>query len=81
VVWDARAPRDWNFSRYNGDAAAARAFLARSNARPTTIPYRANRAVIFDSDLFHQTDRMAFRDGYLDRRINITLLYGTRTGA
>ena len=81
VVWDARAPRDWNFSRYNGDAAAARAFLARSNARPTTIPYRANRAVIFDSDLSHQTDRMAFRDGYLDRRINITLLYGTRTGA
>jgi hypothetical protein len=43
-----------------------------------TVPYRANRAVIFDSDLFHETDRIAFKDGYLNRRINITLLYGRR---
>jgi hypothetical protein len=43
-----------------------------------TIPHRANRAVIFDSDLFHETDRIAFKDGYVNRRINITMLYGRR---
>jgi hypothetical protein len=80
VIWDAAAPPDWNFSRYNGDTAAAREFLRRAGAKPAKVPYRANRAVIFDSDLFHETDRIAFRDGYLNRRINITLLYGTRSG-
>jgi hypothetical protein len=34
--------------------------------------------VIFDSDLFHETDRIAFKDGYVNRRINITMLYGRR---
>jgi hypothetical protein len=39
--------------------------LARTGAEPIRVPYRANRAVIFDSDLFHQTDTIRFRDGYL----------------
>ena len=43
------------------------------------MPHRQNRAVIFDSDLFHQTDTIAFADGYLNRRINVTMLYGRRT--
>ena len=78
VLWDVAAPRDWNVVKYNRDAAANRAFLAEAGAKPITIPYRANRAVIFDSDLFHKTDRIAFRPGYLNRRINITMLYGDR---
>jgi hypothetical protein len=42
------------------------------------VPHRANRALIFDSDLFHETDNIHFKDGYLNRRINITMLYGRR---
>ena len=34
--------------------------------------------MIFDSDLFHQTDQIDFKEGYLNRRINITMLYGRR---
>jgi len=34
--------------------------------------------VIFDSDLFHETDRLSFKEGYQNRRINVTLLYGER---
>ena len=56
-----------------------RAYLAQTGARPTVAPYRANRAVIFDSDLFHETDSIAFKPGYLNRRINVTMLYGRRT--
>ena len=80
IVWDVAAPLDWEYSRYNGDLAATRDFLKRTNARPVTIPYRCNRAVIFDSDLFHETDAIRFKQGYLNRRINVTLLYGDRTG-
>ncbi|MEO7054906.1 MAG: tetratricopeptide repeat protein [Rhizomicrobium sp.] len=79
VVWDVKAPQDWDFARYNSDVPGMRAFLAKEGARPITIPHRANRAVIFDSDLFHETDRIEFKDGYLNRRINVTMLYGRRT--
>jgi Flp pilus assembly protein TadD len=78
IVWDKAAPLDWDFAKFNGDAAAMRDFLTAQGAKPVTVPYRANRAVIFDSDLFHETDAITFREGYENRRINITLLYGRR---
>jgi Tfp pilus assembly protein PilF len=80
IVWDVAAPLDWEYSKYNGDLAATRDFLARTNAKPVTIPYRSNRAVIFNSDLFHETDAIRFKEGYLNRRINVTFLYGDRVG-
>ena len=33
---------------------------------------------LFKSNLFHATDRGAFQDGYANRRINFTLLFGQR---
>jgi tetratricopeptide (TPR) repeat protein len=78
LVWDVAAPRNWDFSKFSGEQAAVRDFLARNDARSIAVPYRANRAVIFDSNLLHQTDAIRFRDGYDNRRINVTLLYGDR---
>lgn len=80
VVWDKEAPQDWNFKEYNSEKNRGKiqAFLERSGAQMVRIPYRCNRAVIFNSDLFHETDDVTFRDDYLSRRINITLLYGFR---
>jgi len=78
VVWDKAAPLDWDFDKYNTDESAIRRFLTEAGAKPVTIPYRANRAVIFDSDLFHETDRLSFKEGYQNRRLNVTLLYGER---
>jgi hypothetical protein len=40
------------------------------------VPYRANRAVVFDSDLFHETDTISFADGYENRRINLRFFMG-----
>lgn len=77
-IWDVAAPLDWDFEVYNRDERKIRDFLSRNNARANKVAYRANRAVIFDSDLFHETDDMSFREGYENRRINITLLYGRR---
>jgi tetratricopeptide (TPR) repeat protein len=79
IVWDKVAPLDWDFAKFNADIPAARHFLERSCARPITIPYRANRAVIFDSDLFHETDTITFREGYENRRINCTCSMGSAT--
>jgi tetratricopeptide (TPR) repeat protein len=81
VVWDMAAPPEWDFDTFNGNTGAMRDFLARKGARSLTVPYRANRAVIFDSDLFHETDKIRFKDGYLNRRINVTMLFGQRQRA
>ena len=79
VIYDAKAPTDWDGTDYNGNAVRTWEFLKRVGAKPTTVPYRANRAVIFDSDLFHETDELTFKEGYLNRRINCTMLFGRRT--
>ncbi len=80
VVWNKEAPREWNFKDYNSDRkrGAIYEWLKQSGAEEIKIPYRANRAVIFNSDLFHETDEITFKEGYRHRRINITLLYGYR---
>ena len=78
VVWDKEAPLDWDFEKYNADEPAMRQFLAENDAKSVRIPYRENRALVFNSDLFHETDQIAFRPGYENRRINVTLLYGDR---
>lgn len=81
IVWDKEAPLDWDFEKYNTDEAAMRGFLADNGAQSVRVPHKQNRALIFNSDLFHETDRLAFRPGYENRRINITLLYGDRRNA
>jgi tetratricopeptide (TPR) repeat protein len=80
VIWDVAAPLDWDFMKYNAAESEIRDYLRNAGAKSITIPYRANRAVIFDSDLFHETDAIHFRDGYQNRRINVTMLFGRRTG-
>jgi hypothetical protein len=40
------------------------------------VPHKQNRAVIFNSDLFHETDTINFKEGYENRRINVTMLFG-----
>jgi hypothetical protein len=81
VVYDKEAPLDWNFKDYNSDRNKPKilAWLKDMGAQAIKIPYRANRAVVFNSDLFHETDELSFKDDYLSRRINITLLYGYRS--
>jgi len=78
VVWDRRAPADCDFGRFVKDEAAIRARLQENGARAVAVPYRQNRAVIFDSDLYHETGPLDFRDGYENRRLNVTMLFGRR---
>jgi hypothetical protein len=78
VIYEMDAPLDWDFYTYNGRADIIRSYLARHHARRIRIPYRQNRAVIFNSDLFHDTEAITFKPGFENRRINLTMLYGRR---
>lgn len=79
VVYKHDAPEDWGFNKYNTDSKAIEDYLESVKSESVTVPYRKNRAVIFDSDLFHRTDDFSFKEGYKNRRINITMLYGLRS--
>jgi tetratricopeptide (TPR) repeat protein len=82
VVWDKEAPPEWGADEYNTYDAKQqkriKQYLEQQNAQRVVVPYRSNRCVVFNSDLFHKTDDIRFRDNYEDRRINITMLFGTR---
>ena len=81
VIYTAKPPEDWDFVRYNKDTERVRKeILEPTSYANVTVPYRENRAVIFDSMLFHHTDKFRFKEGYENRRINLTILYGTIKG-
>ena len=80
IVHDVAAPPDWHFGDYNLDPAPLERLVARKGRAPLRVPYRCNRAVIFDSSLIHESGGVRFRPGYANRRINLTLLFGDRAG-
>lgn len=78
VVHRVAPPPDWSLSDYDQDAPSIRRFLTTADAPASLVPYRDNRAVVFRSDLFHESDTVRFRPGYANHRINVTLLFGER---
>ena len=52
--------------------------LKKSKGKTKVIKYNENRAVVFNSNLFHETDSYEFKEGYENRRINVTILFGDR---
>jgi hypothetical protein len=78
VIFTARPPQDWDFNEYNTQTErVVEELLKPTNFENVTVTHRQNRAVIFDSALFHHTDEFRFKKGYENRRINLTILYGT----
>ena len=81
TVHDVAAPPEWGFSNYNLDPARLEQLVEREGRSPVQVPYRCNRAVIFDSSLIHESGGVGFRPGFANRRINVTLLFGKRAEA
>ena len=61
---------------YDADKQQIAAFLDAHAAESLVVPYAENRAVLFQSRLFHRSDAPRFAAGYENHRINLTLLYG-----
>ena len=79
VVHKAPAPEDWDFSMFNNHKVSAiRELVTNSKAGSVKVPFRRNRMVMFDSSLFHETDKFKFKPSYKSRRINVTMLFGKR---
>ncbi|MEY4439465.1 MAG: hypothetical protein RIQ36_929 [Pseudomonadota bacterium] len=76
VVYDTPPPDDWSFEKANADSATIQQYLDERQAKMVRVPYKMNRCVLFDSTYFHATDEIHFKEGYENRRINCTLLFG-----
>ncbi len=82
IVYQREQPLDWDWVdmnlRKNEPDVKARyaAFLAE--APEVRLPYGENRAILFHSNLLHKSDRLTFKEGFDQRRMNVTLLFGER---
>jgi len=82
IVYTKDQPYDWDWDFYNNNKGSTVVeenitnFLA--DADTLTIPHRENRASLFHSNLFHKSDKIHFKEGYENRRMNITFLFGDR---
>ena len=76
VVCRAPPPQAWEMKDYNADKDEIAAFLEQHASDNLIVPYRENRAALFESRLFHRSDAPEFAAGYENHRINLTLLFG-----
>ena len=78
IVYNTPAPLEWDFMTFNNNRKKILEHIADNNDEKSVIPYNENRVVIFNSNLIHETDRFEFQEGYENRRINVTMLFGSR---
>ena len=78
VVYNTEAPLEWDPNTFNNDTEKILEHLEDNNDEKSNIPYNENRIVLFNSNLIHETDKFEFKEGYENRRINVTMLFGER---
>ena len=75
IIWKKKPDKMSNFSDYNSSINSEKMLQDVSKADFIKIPYKSNRAIIFNSKLYHATDNINFDSKYINRRINVTFLY------
>lgn len=71
-------PANWEIKGYDEDQERIVAFLEQNGANTLRVPYRENRAVLFEARLFHFSDKPNFAPTYENNRINMTFLFGSQ---
>ena len=75
IVWDKKYPKDWTWEDYNKNEKKIRLYLKMSGARKRHVKHKYNRAVIFDSAYFHETNGVSMLPLKHAKRINYTFMY------
>ncbi|MGH6960273.1 MAG: hypothetical protein ACREE7_07310, partial [Dongiaceae bacterium] len=76
VIWNRLVPDHYLRRDRAAQQQIIQSLIEEPGAVAVTVPYRCNRAAVLDGMIVHSTDQFRFKDGYENRRINITLLYG-----
>ena len=75
MVYKTKAKPGSEWKDFNTAKGVERATTQAQLQQNVTIPYKQNRVVIFDSNLWHKTDNFHFKETYAKRRINFTMLF------
>ena len=75
LIYDVFRPEDWHWGEYNRHVDKIRGYLEEQEANPYLVSYKYNRATIFNSGLFHETDDVSTKPGDSNKRINMTFMY------
>ncbi len=79
IVYDTPPPNDWTFEKYNSGKEEIYSFLKKEKAKKLIGHYKYNRAILFNSALFHETEEIDFENVYAGRRVNVTYLFGRKS--
>ena len=74
--WNKKAPYNYFSKSHPEKTIDAETVLKEPDAKSVYIPYKCNRAMVFHSNVFHNTAPIDFKDGYENKRINLTFIYG-----
>ncbi len=75
IIWKKQPKLDATFADFNSIKSMDKINEEVKNSDYVKVEYKSNRAVIFNSKLYHVTDEIDFKDNYKDRRVNVTFLY------
>ena len=75
IIWKKMPDQNASFEEFNSSDAYEKLKKDVKDVDFIRVPYKSNRAVIFNSKLYHVTDEINFKDNYKDRRVNVTFLY------
>jgi tetratricopeptide (TPR) repeat protein len=74
--WNKKAPYNYFGKPHSEKIIDTEALLKEPDAESVYVPYKCNRAMVFHSNVFHNTAPIDFKDGYENKRINLTFIYG-----
>tara|TARA_Y200000002_G_scaffold353892_1_gene333727 strand:- start:628 stop:2160 length:1533 start_codon:yes stop_codon:yes gene_type:complete len=75
IIWKKKPDNNASFDDFNSSNKSDKRLDEVKNIDSIKVPYKANRVVIFNSKLYHATDEINFKKSYINRRVNVTLLY------
>jgi hypothetical protein len=77
IIYKLKPLIGWNREQWNGNQDNCIDNLINFN-KPEflTIPYKCNRAIIFDGMFFHETNDVSVLPGFDNRRVSYTMLFG-----
>ncbi len=75
-IYNVEIPKDSSWEKYNKDHDWLRELIYKKPHVIYRVPYKYNRAIIFNASLPHDTDDVSMKPGQKNKRVSYTMLYG-----
>lgn len=75
TIYNLFPPSDWSWPVAITDKDKIEEFVRQNPCEEFSVPYKANRLILFNSELFHKTNNINFGPRFEDRRVSLTHIY------